>query len=243
MVDWGRRPIFCPPATVPFPPTLVLLGAPGTGAQALRDALHAQLAPGSAQILCNPGLPSEGVVDASLILLMGLDLPCPTSERAAQEAADARLRADLTQVGMGYRVVYGHGEQRIANALNQQNIPYIVAEQNRELVQDLRKQGINAVSGDATEPSVLIQAHITDAAMLVIATPDPLNVRQMIDTARTLNPNIEIVLRTRSEDETKLLRHDNMGTVFFGEEELAKSMTHHILDRFNAKSEPAHKTS
>lgn len=118
MVDWGRRPTFCPPAIVPFPPTLVLLGAPGTGAQALRDALHAQLAPGSAQILCNPGLPSEGAVDASLILLMGLDLPCPTSERAAQEAADARLRADLTQVGMGYRVVYGHGEQRIANALN-----------------------------------------------------------------------------------------------------------------------------
>lgn len=137
-------------------------------------------------------------------------------------------------------VGYGHVGQRIANALNEQNIPYIVAEQNRELVQDLRKQGINAVSGDATEPSVLIQAHITDAGMLVIATPDPLNVRQMIDTARTLNPDIEIVLRTRSEDETKLLRNDNMGTVFFGEEELAKSMTHHILNRFNTKSESSH---
>ena len=78
------------------------------------------------------------------------------------------------------------------------------------------------------------------AAMLVIATPDPLNVRQMIDTARTLNPDIEIVLRTRSEDETKLLRKDNIGTVFFGEEELAKSMTYHILDRFNAKAESPH---
>lgn len=103
---------------MPLPPTLVLLGAPGTGAQALSDALHAHLAPSSAHILCNPGLPSEGVLDASLILLMGLDQPCPTSERAAQEAADARLRADLAQVGLGYRVVYGHGEQRIDNALN-----------------------------------------------------------------------------------------------------------------------------
>lgn len=137
-------------------------------------------------------------------------------------------------------VGYGHVGQRIANALNEQDIPYIIAEQNRELVQDLRKQGKNAVSGDATDPSVLIQAHITDAAMLVVATPDPLNVRQMIDTARTLNPEIEIVLRTRSEDETQLLRKDNMGTVFFGEEELAKSMTHHILQRFDAKSEPTH---
>ncbi len=134
-------------------------------------------------------------------------------------------------------VGYGHVGQRIAKALDEQDIPYIIAEQNREVVQDLRKQGINAVSGDATEPSVLIQAHITDAGMLVIATPDPLNVRQMIDTARTLNPDIEIVLRTRSEDETKLLRKDNMGTVFFGEEELAKSMTLHILDRFNTKTE------
>lgn len=134
-------------------------------------------------------------------------------------------------------VGYGHVGQRIANALNEQDIPYIIAEQNRELVQDLRKQGKNAVSGDATDPSVLIQAHITDAAMLVVATPDPLNVRQMIDTARTLNPEIEIVLRTRSEDETQLLRKDGMGTVFFGEEELAKSMTHHILQRFDTKSE------
>lgn len=133
-------------------------------------------------------------------------------------------------------VGYGHVGQQIAKALAEQDIPYIIAEQNRELVQNLRKQGINAVSGDATEPSVLIQAHITDADMLVVATGDPLNVRQMIDTARTLNPDIEIVLRTRSEDETKLLRKDNMGTVFFGEEELARSMTHHILDRFNAKS-------
>ncbi len=140
-------------------------------------------------------------------------------------------------------VGYGHVGERIANALNEQEIPYIVAEQNRELVQDLRKQGKNAVSGDATEPSVLIQAHITDAAMLVIATADPLNVRQMIDTARTLNPDIEIVLRTRSEDETKLLRKDQIGTVFFGEEELAKSMTHHILQRFDTKQASADGTS
>ena len=134
-------------------------------------------------------------------------------------------------------VGYGHVGERIVQALMEQDIPFVVAEQNRELVQDLRKQNINAVSGDATEPSVLIQAHITDAAMLVIAIPDPLNVRQMIDTARTLNPEIEIVLRTRNEDETALLRRDKVGTVFFSEEELAKSMTHHILQRFDTKLE------
>ena len=140
-------------------------------------------------------------------------------------------------------VGYGHVGERIGQALKHKDIPYVVAEQNRELVQDLRKQGINAVSGDAADPSVLIQAHITDAAMLVIAIPDLLYVRQMIDTARTLNPEIEIVLHSRNEDETKLLREDEAGTVFFSEEELAKNMTHHILQRFDAKSGTTEKKS
>ncbi len=129
-------------------------------------------------------------------------------------------------------VGYGRVGRRIASALDARGIPYVVAEQNRELVEDLRKKGMVAVSGNAADPAVLIQAHIADAAMLVVATPDPLNVRQMADTARTLNPGIEIVLHTHSEEESVMLRKDSIGTVFFGEEELAKGMTGHVLERF-----------
>ena len=129
-------------------------------------------------------------------------------------------------------VGYGRVGRRIAEALRERGIPYVVAEQNRELVEDLRKQGIAAVSGNAADPAALIQAHIADAAMLVIATPDPVGVRQMAETARTLNPDIEIVLRTHSEDESLLLSKDGIGTVFFGEEELAKGMMNHVLQRF-----------
>jgi CPA2 family monovalent cation:H+ antiporter-2 len=108
----------------------------------------------------------------------------------------------------------------------------VVAEQNRELVEDLRKDGIVAVSGNAADPAVLIQAHIADAVMLVVAAPDTLNARQMAETARTLNPDIEILLRTHSEDESALLRNEQVGAVFFGEEELAKGMANHVLERF-----------
>jgi len=136
-------------------------------------------------------------------------------------------------------VGYGRVGRRIARALEARGIPYVVAEQNRELVETLRKQGVAAVSGNASEPSVLIQAHIAQAAMLVVATPDPLNVRQMADIARTLNPEIEIVLRTHSEDESAMLRKEGVGTVFFGEEELAKGMTTHVLERFPPRAEHA----
>ena len=133
-------------------------------------------------------------------------------------------------------VGYGRVGKRIADALEARGIPYVVAEQNRELVENLRKKGMVAVSGNAADPAVLIQAHIADAAMLVVATPDPLNVRQMADTARTLNPDIEIVLRTHSEEESMMLRKDDIGTVFFGEEELAKGMTGHVLKRFDPQT-------
>jgi len=129
-------------------------------------------------------------------------------------------------------VGYGRVGKRIASALEARGIPYVVAEQNRELVEKLRKQGVAAVSGNAAEPAVLIQAHIAEAAMLVVATPDSLNVRQMAETARTLNPDIEIVLRTHGEDESLMLRKEGIGTVFFGEEELAKGMAGYVLQRF-----------
>lgn len=133
-------------------------------------------------------------------------------------------------------VGYGRVGRRIAEALTERGIPYVVAEQNREQVEALRKQGIAAVSGDASDPTVLVQAHIANAAMLVIATPDPINVRQMADIARTLNPTIEIVLRTHSEEESQMLRKDDMGVVFYGEEELAKGMTTHVLERFKPQT-------
>ena len=132
-------------------------------------------------------------------------------------------------------VGYGRVGRRIAAALDERGIPYVVAEQNREMVEDLRHRGLAAVSGNAADPAVLIQAHIAQAAMLVVATPDTLGVRQMADTARKLNPGIEIVLRTHSEEESELLRSENTGTVFFGEEELARGMTRHVLTRFAPK--------
>ena len=131
-------------------------------------------------------------------------------------------------------VGYGRVGRRIGEALQRAEIPFVVAEQNRELVEGLRKRGIPAVSGDAAEPAVLIQAHIADAAMLVVAMPDPLNLRRMVDTARTLNPDIEIVLRTHSEAELEMLRKDDWGTVFFGEDELARGMAGHVVERFKA---------
>ena len=129
-------------------------------------------------------------------------------------------------------VGYGRVGRRIADTLAERGIPYVVAEQNRELVERLRSQGLAAVCGDASDPAVLIQAHIARASMLVVATSSTFNVRQINSTARLLNPTIETVVRTHSEEEARLLEQEGIGTIFFGEGELAKAISRHALERY-----------
>ncbi|HUR93314.1 MAG TPA: YbaL family putative K(+) efflux transporter [Gemmatimonadales bacterium] len=133
----------------------------------------------------------------------------------------------------GHVLLVGHGRvgSRIAGVLRARGIAFVVAEQNREIVERLREQGIPAVSGDAAEPAVLIQAHVARATLLVLATPDTLRVRKVVEVARALNPRIEVLVRTHSDEESALLNKANVGTVFMGEHELALAMTRAILDR------------
>lgn len=128
-------------------------------------------------------------------------------------------------------VGYGRVGRRIAEALQVRGIPFVVAEQNREVVERLRAKGQAAVLGNAVEPATLIQAHIADARMLAIATPQTVEVRQMVKTARTLNPDIDVVVRSHSEDEARLLEREGAGKVFVGERELASSMTDYVVAR------------
>ena len=156
-------------------------------------------------------------------------------EQPDDPLAELPMSTDQTLLtGQVVLVGYGRVGERIAQALTAQDIPFVVVEQNREFVEALRAKGVPAVSGDAGEPAALIQAHIAQAAMLVIATADTLGVRRMVDVARTLNPGIEVVVRSRSEEEAALLEVDQVGKVFMGEHELAHGMAGYVLARMGS---------
>jgi hypothetical protein len=92
-----------------------LLGAPATGKTQLAAQLRAAL---PAFTIDDDPLPALSLAPDSygLVLLMGLDLPAPGPD-AVREAADQALRLTLAQAGMAFQVVYGHGAQRLQNAL------------------------------------------------------------------------------------------------------------------------------
>ena len=128
-------------------------------------------------------------------------------------------------------VGWGRVGKHIGAALAAQGVPFVVVEQNRERVAQLRADGFTAVAGDAAEAGVLIQAHIAHASVLVTATPDAFYVRQMVQNARMLNPKIATVVRTHSQTEAELLMQESVGQVFVGEDELASNMGKYVLQR------------
>ncbi|MGE8561029.1 MAG: cation:proton antiporter [Acinetobacter sp.] len=141
-------------------------------------------------------------------------------------------------------VLVGHGEvgRRITKELMAQNIKVVIAEENREIVESLRAKGIAAVSGHATEPSVLIQAHIQHARLLVLSPMDILDIHKIVDIAKTLNPQIQVLVCAESKEEAEVIRRDGIGEVYFAKEEMAKNMTNHILNQIQIAhhKEPTH---
>jgi CPA2 family monovalent cation:H+ antiporter-2 len=130
-------------------------------------------------------------------------------------------------------VLVGHGRTgaHIAQALREAGVPCVVADSNREIVERLRAAGTPAVCGDAAEEGTLIQAHVARASMLVIAVPAAVDVLPMVEIARLLNPDIEVVLRGHDEDEAGFMQRAQAGAVFTAEDALARVMSAHVLQR------------
>ncbi|MFD2110268.1 cation:proton antiporter [Thiorhodococcus fuscus] len=156
-------------------------------------------------------------------------------ERSDDPLAALPMSVDQSQLtGQVVLIGYGRVGRRISEALDARGIPYVVVEQNRQLVEELRATEVPSVVGDAADPLVLVQAHVARAGILIVATPDIVKVRKIIEIARLLNPPLEIMVRTHSEEEAELLRREGLQGVFMGEHELARGMIRYLLARIAA---------
>jgi cell volume regulation protein A len=192
--------------------TLLMLGEP----DALRTATQTILSP--------PATPPKKVPSFDPLAA----LPNSTAQRY--------LSKQVVLVG------FGRVGRMIFESLAARHVPCVVVDQNREVIEKLRSKGIPAVLGDAATDIVLVQAHVFRASMLIVATPDTMRVRQMVELARKLNPEIEVVVRTHSEMEAKLLEQEKAGKIFLGEQELANSITRHVMECLDANRHQVEKS-
>jgi CPA2 family monovalent cation:H+ antiporter-2 len=128
-------------------------------------------------------------------------------------------------------VLVGHGRvgQRVEAELHERGVPCVIVDQNRERIEALRAQGVPAVAGNAATAEVLVQAHIAEAGLLVVATSESTEVRAMIEIARTLNPGIGVVVRAPNAEEAALLRSAGANDAIHAHEAIAEVLCRRVL--------------
>ncbi len=101
---------------------------------------------------------------------------------------------------------FGLNGRNLARVLKETNIPYVVLELNPETVRKMKKKGEPIYYGDGTSQEILHKLGIKRAKVLVVAISDPSATRKIVQIAKTENPVIHIIVRTRFVTEIEELK-------------------------------------
>lgn len=143
-------------------------------------------------------------------------------ESGARTISYPHLHAHAVLVG------YGRVGKLVGASLRQQDQPFIVLEDQPETVQALREQGTPALCGNAAAPGMMEAANLKSARWLLVAIPDALEAGQIIEHARKINPQIEVVARAHSDAQIEHLEKHGASYTIMGEREIAKGMANWV---------------
>ncbi len=122
------------------------------------------------------------------------------SWRKETENKASKPPAEVLVVGLG------PAGRKVVKAAQLAGIAYRVVEMNPRTVRRETDAGLDIVYGDACNPTVLEHAGLTKARVLVISMGDSLITRKITAAARSLNPAVYIIARTRWEHEVEELK-------------------------------------
>ena len=121
-------------------------------------------------------------------------------------------------------VGFGLSGRMIAKAATQSGIEYIVIEMNPNTVHNEKQKGTPIFYGDASQEEILEHASIKKARTLVISGADFNTTKNIVETARRLNPTLIIIARTRFQVFNAKLKELGASEVISEEVESAASI-------------------
>jgi CPA2 family monovalent cation:H+ antiporter-2 len=92
---------------------------------------------------------------------------------------------------------YGQAARHLVRVLSGSGIPFIITTLSPDGANEAEADDLPVVRGDATRSFLLRHVGIDRAKMLVIADDDPATAHRITSVARSLNPTMRIVVRTR----------------------------------------------
>jgi CPA2 family monovalent cation:H+ antiporter-2 len=126
-------------------------------------------------------------------------------------------------------VGYGRVGRHIVSLLGEMQIPHLVVEADSHRIEELDRQGVPNLYGDAANSEVLTHAGLSHARALVVAGPDEDASALVVTAARDLAPELPIIARATSEDGTKRLTELGAQDVIHPELEGGLEIVRHTL--------------
>ena len=123
-------------------------------------------------------------------------------------------------------VLVGHGRvgSVVSGALRAENVALLLIEENEDVAGEQRQSGLETIAGNAADGDILLAANLPAARCLLVAIPDAFEGGQVVAQARSANPNLLIIARSHSEEETEHLMMHGASKVIMGEHEIARAM-------------------
>ncbi|MCP4898840.1 MAG: sodium:proton exchanger [bacterium] len=133
-------------------------------------------------------------------------------------------------------VGYGINGRNVARALSLLGVPHVVVDLNPYTVAELQAAGGHALEGDARHREVLEAVGMARARGLVAAVADAASTRNVVANARILNPDAQIIARTRFLREVEPLTTLGATQVIPEEFETSLELTGRVLSLYGAPS-------
>ena len=175
-----------------------------------------------------------GSIIAMPLILIG----APTLTRIAQYLPFVASREERWVPGANdHRVLTGHvlicGYGRIgselARSLRTRGIDYSVVDINPATIRQLRKDGVTSAFGDDAQEEVLEAAGLQHAQTLAITVPGSVETREILHTARRVNPEITIIARATAADQVDSIASSGANEVVQPEFEAAMEFMRTVL--------------
>ncbi len=115
----------------------------------------------------------------------------------------------------GHIIICGYGRVGgwVGKALTSAKIPFVVVDYNQTVINELKKQGIEAIYGDPTETEVIAAAGLKGAKAVVLAIPDEVAQEAIVAHIQSVAPGTKIISRVHKDEaweKLKVLKVDKL---------------------------------
>lgn len=146
-------------------------------------------------------------------------------EQLQQEELEEEMPVPVDICGHAIIVGYGRAGSMLSEKLLAKSIPLVIIENSRNKFAELKEKSLNTVLGNASTKESLALARIDCAKSLLLTIPNGYEAADIAETARSMNPDLNIIVRAHFDDIIVRANYDEEASFI-----LEKGANHVIID-------------